>query len=644
MKIATKLTLGFGTLVALVIGASSVGFYGARSASESVDSLGEIAIDSNAGAGMTKAMLMVRMNVKDYLLLNTQKELDEYHHWMGELEQLIAECDQRFQNPSRREKLAEIGDHLTAYRAAFDRVTEVIQERNEILDNGLDTLGPELASDLKDLAYEAVGGDSAALATVLSRANNDMFETRLYTLKYFRTSEDAHRERAIAELASTKKSLEEARRTAGSNHAAIDAALADVRTYGEYVVRLKELIAERNSIVHGTLDVVGPEVAGLASDILASLKQSTETEVEAATSQAGSVQTTSVASAAIGTVLGAAAAIMLLVSTMRPLNRLFGWFREFATGDIDMTERVDASRRDELGTLAIHLNKFLDVVHEQLRETSESAKSVGDRARRAQGIMAEADVLIEDQAQRLGNVAAATEEFSSSIRHVTEETSRVSDETEASGTAAQSGQEVVSRTIDSIGSITNAVRAAGDMANSLGAKSNEIAEIVGVINDIADQTNLLALNAAIEAARAGEHGRGFAVVADEVRKLAERTTQATQEVASSVEQIRTETTSVVEHMKNGQGLVEEGSARAREAGEALTDIVQRSNTLLSSVSTIATTTTEQKGATEEITRSLAEINDSSAQTATASRDAAAELTALAEESNQLLQSISRFKL
>ncbi|MEM1331723.1 MAG: methyl-accepting chemotaxis protein [Planctomycetota bacterium] len=644
MSIATRLTIGFGALVALVVGASAVSFLGARSAAGSVDSLAEIAIDSSSGAGMTKAMLMVRMNVKDYLLLNTQEELDEYEQWMSQLEALIAECDERFQDPERREALSEIVERIAVYRSTFDRVTEVISERNDILSNGLDALGPKIAAELKQLVYEVIDSGDTALASMVARANNDMFETRLYILKYYRTAIDAHRERAMAELADTQAALEAALAQRPEDPAPIEAALEDVRTYGSYVVRLKDLIAERNELVLGTLDVAGPEIASLAGDILASLDASMEREAAVATDHAAAVQTTSLTSGVIGAVLGVCAATLLLGTTVRPLNRLVARFREFSTGEMDLTSRLDAGRRDELGALARYLNAFLDIVHDQLRETSDAARSVGERARRAQGMMAEADGLIEDQAQRLGHVAAATEEFSSSIAQVTEETSRVSQETEASGTAARTGEQVVSRTIESIESITNAVRAASDMTNSLGDKSNDIAQIVGVINDIADQTNLLALNAAIEAARAGDHGRGFAVVADEVRKLAERTTQATQEVARSVEQIRTETVSVVEHMKTGQTLVDEGSARAREAGDALTDIVQRSSTLLSSVSTIATTTTEQKGATDEITRSLAEINDSSAQTASASRGASEELTLLSEQSDRLLERIARFKL
>ena len=156
--------------------------------------------------------------------------------------------------------------------------------------------------------------------------------------------------------------------------------------------------------------------------------------------------------------------------------------------------------------------------------------------------------------------------------------------------------------------ISNAVSSTGKQVDELGKRSNEIGRIAAVIDEIADQTNLLALNAAIEAARAGEQGRGFAVVADEVRKLAERTTTATKEIARMIEAIQLETHSAVLAMEEGTRQVKQGVAATNQAGEALQGIIRKSEEVGDMITMIATAATEQSSTTEEVKNSMEQIS------------------------------------
>jgi methyl-accepting chemotaxis protein len=178
----------------------------------------------------------------------------------------------------------------------------------------------------------------------------------------------------------------------------------------------------------------------------------------------------------------------------------------------------------------------------------------------------------------------------------------------------------------------------------LGRSSEKIGEIIGVIDDIADQTNLLALNAAIEAARAGEQGRGFAVVADEVRKLAERTTTATKEIASMIKGIQSETGNAVGSMEKGTKEVEDGKLLADKAGDALREILDGNQKLTDMIQQIATAATEQSSAAEEISKNVEQVSVTAKESATGNQQAAKAAEDLSGQAEELNRIVSQFKV
>ncbi|MGA9120472.1 MAG: methyl-accepting chemotaxis protein, partial [Bacteroidota bacterium] len=209
---------------------------------------------------------------------------------------------------------------------------------------------------------------------------------------------------------------------------------------------------------------------------------------------------------------------------------------------------------------------------------------------------------------------------------------------------AELGGQVVDETVVGMKRIAEVVNKSAATVKALGKSSDQIGEIIGVIDDIADQTNLLALNAAIEAARAGEQGRGFAVVADEVRKLAERTTKATKEIAGMIKAIQADTTGAVSSMAEGTKEVDEGIKLADKAGVSLNEIVEVSQKVTDMVSQIAAASEEQSSASEQISKNVEAISTVTAETAQGVQQiarAAEDLNRLTENLQQLL---SRFKL
>jgi len=192
--------------------------------------------------------------------------------------------------------------------------------------------------------------------------------------------------------------------------------------------------------------------------------------------------------------------------------------------------------------------------------------------------------------------------------------------------------------------IAESVRTTAGRVEELGKSSDQIGRIIGVINDIADQTNLLDLNAAIEAARAGEQGRGFAVVADEVRKLAERTTSATKEIALMIQTVQQETKRAVGAMEEGTRQVEEGVATTNKAGEALREIIQMSEQVGDMIAQIAAAATEQSSATDEITHSMEQISSLVKESASGAQQSAQACQDLSSMAFELQKIVSNFKV
>ncbi len=318
--------------------------------------------------------------------------------------------------------------------------------------------------------------------------------------------------------------------------------------------------------------------------------------------------------------------------------------RDIAEGEGDLTRRLDASAEDELGELAKWFNTFVENIQHIIATAQQTVALVSSSSHELAATADELNSGSQDQAMQTEQVASAMAQMSQTIIEVAQNAGDAAGAAREASDTADKGRDVVDRAVQGMHRIADTVREASSTIETLGLSSSEIGNIIRVIDEIADQTNLLALNAAIEAARAGEHGRGFAVVADEVRKLAERTGRATKEIGGMIEKIQSDTDLSVQSMETGRNEVQSGVDLAGQAKKSLDLIVSTSNKGENMVHRIAAASEEQSSAAEEVARNMDNILQISRRSASSTSQIKMTSEDLEKLSAELQKMIGLFKV
>lgn len=340
--------------------------------------------------------------------------------------------------------------------------------------------------------------------------------------------------------------------------------------------------------------------------------------------------------------LSAGVATYIVRQIVTPVRRLMGLAEKVADGDL--TVSVDSTSKDEVGQLTLSINKMVSDLADTVRQVMDAASVVASATTEISAGAQAMATGTEKQSAQAGEVASAVEEMSKSILDNSRNAVATADTATKARQVAEQGGKAVEETMHGMKPIAEKVGRSAGMVQALGRFSDQIGEIISVIDEIADQTNLLALNAAIEAARAGEQGRGFAVVADEVRKLAERTTRATKEIAAMIKKIQDDTADAVRAMNEGTREVASGIQLADQAGNALQQIIENTLKVTDMVAQIASASEEQSSTSEEIARNVESISGVAQETASGTHQIAKASEDLNRQTENLQRVMSRFKL
>jgi len=328
----------------------------------------------------------------------------------------------------------------------------------------------------------------------------------------------------------------------------------------------------------------------------------------------------------------------------RPLKQMVAMLDDIAKGEGDLTRRLSSDRSDELGSIAKGFNTFLAKLQAMITQVVTSVQSVSDSSEHTADIAIRTNIGIQKQMAEIDQVATAVQEMTATAQDVARNATQAAQAASHADQASGQGMQIVRDTSNSIGVLAVEIGKAVEVVQTLAKDSENINAILTAIRGIAEQTNLLALNAAIEAARAGEQGRGFAVVADEVRNLAQKTQKATEEIQSMIQQLQQGTRDVVRVMEDSQHRTDESVQHAAKAAEALETITQAVSVINDMNTQIASAAEEQSAVADDINRNvinIGQVANEVAGGADESSSASAGLTKLAEQQRRL---INQFKV
>ena len=346
----------------------------------------------------------------------------------------------------------------------------------------------------------------------------------------------------------------------------------------------------------------------------------------------------------IGTLVSLLAAWFLPMLVANQVREISNRIQNIAEGDGDLTVRLPVNTNDELGELASHVNQFIEKLQRIIGSVLVNTSEVSKAAESLLVVSSNSQRAADDQCHAITMVVTAVNELTMAIQEVARNTSNTAQNTKEATLITDRGQERILLAVERVQSLAVRISETAEFMSRLESEAKNVTSVIDVIRSVAEQTNLLALNAAIEAARAGEQGRGFAVVADEVRTLASRTQQSTTDIHGMLSQLQQGVQHAVDAMGSSATMTSEAVTSATEAGQSLTGIGSAVKQISDMTLQIATAAEEQSSVTSEIDKNLVQINSLAMNTAEGASQTAAESQRLNELSIQLRQLLMQFKV
>nr|WP_095100506.1 methyl-accepting chemotaxis protein [Pseudomonas sp. Irchel 3A5] len=633
ISVTMKLALGFGAVLIFTALLSLLGWTSLDKLIYRTDRIGDI-------AELSDRLTVLRVTRLQYMLANgddaaaqkVQVALDDFK----KQQQLLLST---FTNPLNAKALSQLTDIIKNYETSLGQMRSGYQTSTKVrADMGVEaTKGAQLIAAINDsvLKQEPSDPERSDQLQLLADANMDFQLVRYEVRGYTGNSNEKSEQAAFSQLETSIKNLDKLKAVFNATHGTEVAQLeASLRNYLALVQAYK---TANDAIVNARKDMTaqGYEIVNIGEE-LSKIQRSLAAQD---TTKARSMQ---IGGAVLALLLGIFAAIIITRQITRPLQQTLEVVNRIASGDL--THTITITRRDELGVLQQGIQRMGVTLRDLISGIRDGVTQIASAAEELSAVTEQTSAGVNNQKIETDQVATAMQEMSATVHEVARNAEQASVAAANADTQARDGDKVVGEAITQIEKLASEVLRSSDAMTLLEQESDKIGKVMDVIKAVAEQTNLLALNAAIEAARAGEAGRGFAVVADEVRGLAQRTQQSTEEIESLIAGLQNGTRQVSQIMLGSRALTDNSVALTRKAGTSLESITQTVSSIQAMNQQIAAAAEQQSSVADEISRSIVNVRDVCEQTAEASEETAASSVELARLGGQLQMMVGHFKV
>ncbi|MBV1816427.1 methyl-accepting chemotaxis protein [Pseudomonas viridiflava] len=630
ISVNMKLALGFGAVLFFTAILALVGWTSLDKLIYRTDRIGDITQLGNKLTDLRIARLQYMLTDGDETAAqNMQGKLDTFKKHQ---QSLLG----TFTNPVNVKPLSQLTDVIRAYEASLNQMRAVYQTsarvRAEMTANA--TTATQSIDALNSAVLQMDPSDPARFDQVqwVNTARQDLTLVRYEVRGYTGKPDDKSERAAFQQLDTAIQHLDGLKSTFGA--ARVAQLENGLRSYRSSVEAFKATTVEA-ATVRKDLTTQGATIVKLGDELYdLQMKLGDDDTAQARSLQIGCIL--------LVLVLGILAAVIITRQITRPLQETLAIVDRIASGDLTHNEVV--TRRDELGVLQQGIQRMGATLRDLISGIRDGVTQIASAAEELSAVTEQTSAGVNSQKVETDQVATAMHEMSATVHEVARNAEQASVAAADADKEARAGDKVVGEAIGQIERLAAEVVRSSDAMTVLEQESDKIGKVMDVIKAVAEQTNLLALNAAIEAARAGEAGRGFAVVADEVRGLAQRTQQSTEEIESLVAGLQNGTRQVSEIMLGSRTLTDSSVELTRKAGVSLESITRTVSNIQAMNQQIAAAAEQQSSVADEISRSIVNVRDVSEQTAEASEETAASSVELARLGGQLQMLVSHFRV